>query len=168
MMSRNALWIAVLVVVLLGAFLLMRNDRDAVTGPDDIATSTATTSVSGINGSSQAASKSESVKRAETAYTRTRTIENGVAVTIINLTDKGFVPNVVQVARGESIRFVNQTNGSMRISSEYFEDTPLVKSFEQEKTVGKGGTFQLSVSEAGVWSYHNLDSEGVSGVVYVQ
>ncbi|MDO8594928.1 MAG: hypothetical protein Q7R93_05485 [bacterium] len=112
--------------------------------------------------------KSPAVKRAEAAYTQTRVLENGRYISIVSLTDKGFVPQVVSINRGENVRFVNKTSGSMRIASEDFEGVALFAGLNQEKTVGKSGIYELTMPEAGVWAYYNLSKGGSTGVVYVK
>ena len=68
-----------------------------------------------------------------------RVLENGQYISIVNLMNKGFVPQAVSINRGESVRFVNKSGNAMRIMSatEYL-------GLDQQQSVGMNGTFELS------------------------
>ena len=90
-----------------------------------------------------------------------RVLEKGGYVNIVKLTDKGFEPQAVSIARGESVRFQNTSGSSMRILSK--DNSGL----NQEKTVGYGGIYELSFPVVGTWAFQNGTS-GVIGVVNVK
>jgi len=112
----------------------------------------------------------EAYVRAQPVYTKTRALEGKNYVTTVNYNGAtGFDPQIVYMNRGESIRFVNKSSDSMRISSVLVQGVPIYPSLGQEKSVGKGGTYSSSLSVPGVWSYYNLNGEaGMIGVVYVR
>ena len=58
----------------------------------------------------------------------------------------------------------------MRIVSNTYEGFPILPSINQSKSVSKGGIYELSITEAGVWSYHNIDNKdaGIIGIIYVR
>jgi len=99
--------------------------------------------------------KTPAAKRAETAYTETRKMENGRYVTTVILSNAGFAPHIVTVNRGENIRFVNESSGVMRIASNEFQGVPLLSSLNQEKSVGANGAYEVALTEVGVWGYRN-------------
>lgn len=106
---------------------------------------------------------------AEKAYTQTRIKENGVYVTTVNYTVDGFVPPIVYINAGEAVRFVNKNEDSMRIVSNEYQSLTLYSGFGQEKTVGKGGKYEFTFNQKGVWGYNNLNSNPkVYGIVYVR
>ena len=116
------------------------------------------------------AAKTPQAERAETAYTATRTLENGRYVTTVTLTSAGFQPQIVTVNRGESVRFVNKSGGAMRIASNEFQGVPLLKGLNQEKSVGLNGTYEVTLSEVGVWGYQNGigTAQNVTGIIHVK
>jgi len=99
-----------------------------------------------------------------------RIIENGTAVTIIYLTNLGFSPHEVTINAGEEVRFVNKTDGTMRVGTLANLSSTFYSSFVQPDAVGKDGTFQIGLGRQGLWSYGNLDrpESGVTGVVYIR
>jgi len=107
-------------------------------------------------------------KRAAAAYTVTRAKEGSAYVATVTLTASGFSPRIVEIERGDSVRFINKSGKSMRITSDTFEGAPIYAGFNQVKSVGMNGTYSLSFSEAGVWGYHNLGTESDIGIVYVK
>jgi hypothetical protein len=105
----------------------------------------------------------------EKAYTQTRVLEKGVYVTIVNLTEEGFVPPIVYINKGEAVRFINKATDSMRVATNEFQSIPLYAGFGQEKSVGKGGTYAFTFMQKGVWGYNNMNgTPKVYGVVYVR
>lgn len=111
--------------------------------------------------------KTDTIASAPVAPTRFK--ENGIWVTVVNYTGTHFVPDLVSINLGEQVRFVNKDNLSMRITSNDIKGVPLYPGFDEQKSVGTGGTFTFLFNKAGLWSYHNLNGDpGVVGVVYVR
>ncbi len=74
-------------------------------------------------------------------------------VYVVRYTDKGFVPEQLQIPKGKTVRFVNLSTKGMRI----FSDSTSLQFLElnQSKTVGKGETYTFSFVNTGLWSYYN-------------
>jgi plastocyanin len=87
-----------------------------------------------------------------------RTFEKGVYVTEVYYTDQGFVPGILEVKRGEEVRFINRTSGVMHIIAEERTSSLYYRSLNQPNTVGKGGTYQIGMPEAGIMNYYNLNT----------
>ncbi len=169
MNSKNTIWWVVGVIVIIAVVVVVMiskkdggyfDDKGGLTSKD-----------AALTANPEEVRQAElAYERAQAAYSKTRVKEGEKFVTIVNYTGaRGFDPQIVSVNRGESVRFVNQSDESMRIVSNVFDGVPIYPGFNQEKTVGKGGTFSLSFSQPGVWGYHNLNAESsVVGVVYVK
>ena len=100
-----------------------------------------------------------------------RVIENGVAVSIIYLTELGFSPHEATVNSGEEVRFVNRTDGAMRIGAVSTASSQYYAGVNQPDVVGKGGTYQIGLIQKGLWTYQNLTNPkapGATGVIYVR
>lgn len=95
----------------------------------------------------------------EKAYTQTRVKEGGVYITTVNFTDEGFTPPIIYINRGESVRFVNKADASMRVVSNDFQGAPLYSGFGEQNSVSKGGKYEFTFTKAGVWGYHNLNGK---------
>lgn len=67
----------------------------------------------------------------------------------------GFVPKTVTVKKGTSVRWVNQSNGSMWVASGIHPTHQLLPGFDQLKSVGTGGTYDYTFVKVGTWQYHN-------------
>lgn len=97
-----------------------------------------------------------------------RLFENGVFVTVIELGSEGFVPKLLEIKAGEEIRFVNRTNLTMHIIADEKTSSVTYRYFNQPNTVGKGGTYQIALTEPGVLFYYTLNSNPrASGVITV-
>lgn len=168
MNSKNgALWlIGIIVIVVIAGLIFLNKDKDYNDKKGEL-----TSEDTALKSNPEDIREAELVyARAQAAYSKTRVKEGDKFVTIVNYNgSKGFDPQIVSINRGESVRFINQSDESMRIVSNVFDGVPIYPGFNQEKTVGKGGTFSLSFSQPGVWGYHNLNAEStIVGIVYVK
>ncbi|MFA7216586.1 MAG: hypothetical protein WC095_01235 [Candidatus Paceibacterota bacterium] len=86
---------------------------------------------------------------------------------VVKYTDEGFVPSNLQIPRGKSIRFINNSSKGMRVSSDE-KASPTFSELTQSETVGKGSTYTFSFVKEGLWVYYNgaIPSHRGSVVVY--
>ena len=95
--------------------------------------------------------------------------ENGYL--IVRYTDNGFVPFVSEVRIRETVRFINDSNKPMWVTS---RNHPYVEGqeyeypeFQQPKSVSRGGDFIFTFIKSGTWGYKNLNYEDHLGAVVV-
>ncbi len=88
----------------------------------------------------------------------------------VKYTGAGFVPPVITVNRGDSVVFTNVSGKALRIAP--VEDAKDGNSgylgFAAAKSVGRGGTFGVSLTQPGIWGYKNLKEPNSVGVVIVK
>ena len=87
---------------------------------------------------------------------------------IVGYTDTGFVPAVVEIKSSETIRFTNNSNGLMQISSVETKEDLNYEDFNQERTISKGYFFDLTFSKKGTWLYQNLNDKSKTGIVIIK
>ncbi len=87
---------------------------------------------------------------------------------IVNYTDNGFTPAIIEIKSGATIRFINRSGGLMQISSVALKEEPSYSNFTQERAVENGGFFDLNFSRQGNWLYQNLNDKSKTGVVIVK
>lgn len=99
-----------------------------------------------------------------------RVIENGVTTTLVYLTARGFVPEEVTIQAGEEVRFINVTEGAMRIGARSDLSSPFYATVVQPDVVSYEGVYQVGLSRVGLWSYENLTSSGnrAQGVIFIR
>lgn len=99
-----------------------------------------------------------------------RVIENGVTTTLVYLTSRGFVPEEVTIQAGEEVRFINVTEGAMRVGARSDLSSPFYASVVQPDVVSYQGVYQVGLSRVGLWSYENLTSSGnrAQGVIFIR
>lgn len=83
-------------------------------------------------------------------------------------TAKGFYPMVLEVKRGQSVRFVNGSGGSMRLISNTDGGQNPYPAFSQSKTVGPGGVYEFTFTIPGTWGFKNQFDAAHIGAVAVQ
>ncbi len=79
-----------------------------------------------------------------------------------------FSPDSLVVKAGESVTFLNSSNQSMWVMSgpdSYNSEYPV---FNQERSVGKGGTYIFTFVNRGVFEYINKITPTAKGVIVVQ
>lgn len=86
---------------------------------------------------------------------------------LISYTQTGFTPARVEIKKGQSVHFVNNSDKAMSISttevgSLYFGE------LSQGKSVGRGGTYDFTFTKTGAWTYMNRNVPLDSGVIIVQ
>lgn len=98
-----------------------------------------------------------------------RTFEKGVYVTTVFLTNSGFVPESVVINKGEEVRFVNKTSLTMRVGSQVENlSSPVYSAIADPKAESKGGTYQRSFTDAGLWAYFNMTGDPFKGTIFVK
>ncbi len=166
MKTRTLLTWLVVVVCVVAGFVLWNSAKNSASYSGFEAEETPAVPEQPAKASAPSA-KTADAKRAEAAYTGTRILESGKYVTVVTLTSAGFSPQIVSINRGENIRFINKSGSAMRIASNEFQGVPILGSLNQSKSVGRDGVFELTLSEAGVWGYHNSNT-ALTGIVYVK
>lgn len=86
---------------------------------------------------------------------------------VVSYENLGFNPKNLEISRGRSVRFVNNSHKAMRIGS---TDTtaPASQLLSQPKSVGKGGTYDYTFNEAGTYKYANQNNTADAGTIVVK
>ncbi len=170
--SRLPVLLVILVIVVAVAFLLKaKGERgEGVYSYPSLASEETKTSVWPSYSATPKASAPSSAKApASAAPVPTRIYENGIYVNIVRFTGTGFNPQVVNINRGESVRFINTSGAAMRIVSNIVKGVPVYHGFDQTSTLGKGGVFELPFTETGIFAYHNtIGDQSSGGLVHVK
>lgn len=109
-----------------------------------------------------------------------RTSPTSTAPTVaatVRYTENGFEPKSITIKKGETVRFLNESDRDMWVGSamhpthsvypEKTEDDCLGSSFDQCKAESKGSVFDFAFREVGTWGYHNHMQAGHFGSVTV-
>ncbi|GEM_PF-1468499 len=178
MSRKNALLTALLVVVIVGGFMLWSKEESnsslgdegtegSYASSDDSAYVEAPNTPGALTKKTTTTGGTKSAVPSPTSVPApTRVLENGQYISIVSLTNSGFVPQAVTIVKGESVRFVNRSGYAMRIistvaSAEY-------SGLNQEKSVGSGGTYSLNFPKSGTYAFGNGKASAFIGVVNVQ
>jgi hypothetical protein len=78
-----------------------------------------------------------------------------------------FSPRILIVSRGENIRFENTSNLTMRIEADRTSTTTQPNQYLEAQSVGKGGTYDLTFVDSGVWLVKNLNDRSSDNVAVV-
>lgn len=132
--------------------------------------------------SNEGAGEEGVTERTETTITTDE--DTGPAVSTISLTDTGFSPATMTIARGETVRFRNDSSRSMWIGTDEhpthteYDGTStrehcvngmnIGTSFDQCASVAKGEFWDFTFEKSGTFGYHNHVGASNTGTVIVQ
>ncbi|MDO8593991.1 MAG: hypothetical protein Q7R93_00555 [bacterium] len=89
---------------------------------------------------------------------------------VVSYTGNGFSPAVVKIVRGGSINFVNNSGKALRLAplQDPKDGTSAYLGFAATKSIGRGESFGVSLTQPGIWGYKNLQDPNIVGVVIVE
>jgi len=151
--------LGVILIILFGAFLLFGSGGPIFNIPD-----------LSIRGGEQAADVSSSVAGSVPSRTlATAAMPHDAEGHVVRYTDQGFIPFVIVVKKGASVRFINESDQALRVTS-HFHPTATEQfypEFNASRSIGHGEEFSLSFTQVGAWGYKNLNNEAHLGAVVV-
>jgi plastocyanin len=83
---------------------------------------------------------------------------------VIRYTASGFSPAMLEVSKGKSVRFINDSSDALSIAPADTVNQPYA-TFDQTKSIGKGGTYNYTFTTTGSYTYYNLNNKTHIGVV---
>lgn len=89
---------------------------------------------------------------------------------IITYTSTGFIPNIVEVAAGESVQFVNASDRALRVVSANYPtaETGADLGLSAPYSIGRGESFSFTFTQPGVWNFKDLNHEQYTGTIMIQ
>jgi plastocyanin len=110
--------------------------------------------------------------------------DGGPTFKVVTLTDNGFSPTSITIARGETIRFVNDSSRNMWVGADEhpthteYDGTSTREhcangmntgaSFDQCTAVAKGVSWDYTFEKSGTFGYHNHVGASNTGTIVVQ
>jgi plastocyanin len=165
----GALWaagISFVAIIILSVLLFV------IPNPSKNSTSTTASTTEEVATEATPAASKPAVTESSASYPAagSRLMQNGVYVTVIHFNGKAFNPAAVTITHGEEVRFVNTSNLTMDIGNQTPNaSSPGYSALNQAMAKGKGGTYQVALTDVGVWAYANLTSTPqIKGVIMVK
>ena len=138
--------LAVLIIIVLGAFFVSRNNQASVSD-----TPTATENPIAIT---------TSTKSAEPVAVAT---EN-----IVTYSDSGFTPASISVKVGDTVTFKNTSSKNMWVASAPHPTHSAYPEFDAKKSSATGESYMFTFTKAGTWKYHNHLTPTAFGTIVVE
>ncbi|OHA83019.1 MAG: hypothetical protein A2937_02325 [Candidatus Yonathbacteria bacterium RIFCSPLOWO2_01_FULL_47_33b] len=166
MNKKYIIAVIVAVVALYGAFwfgkraAIAPEEQGNVPNGTEQATTTPTP-VAKVTQTTTSAPKTTTTK-SESAPTMTKS-----GAYLVSYTDSGFVPAKLEIARGKSVHFVNNSNKAMSLTT-VDQNSQVYREFNQTVSVGRGGTYDFTFLTAGTWWYVNRNSQKELGTIIVK
>jgi plastocyanin len=90
------------------------------------------------------------------------------AMVKVRYTDKGFVPNKIEVKAGDMVEFINESSTDMWVASVPHPAHTKLPTFDQFRLYKKGAIYRYIFEKKGTWEYHDHISPSLGGVVVVK
>ncbi len=104
--------------------------------------------------------KKPAVKKATTGIAKPESYD-----ALVIYTSNGFSPSTLEIAAGQTIRFLNISQESMRVVS---LSSPNVDEYDQSKTSKAGEFYEFTVNKKGIWKYKNYTEPEKMGTIIVK
>ncbi len=85
----------------------------------------------------------------------------------IRYTDKGFVPDNIEVEEGSMVEFINESSTNMWVASIPHPAHSKLPTFDQFRLYKKGAIYRYVFEKKGTWEYHDHINAARGGVVKV-
>lgn len=85
----------------------------------------------------------------------------------VRYTDKGFVPDKVEVPEGSTVEFINESSTDMWVASMSHPAHTILPTFDQFRAYKKGAIYRYVFEKKGAWEFHDHINPARGGVVNV-
>ena len=86
---------------------------------------------------------------------------------LVSYKNSGFTPVTLTIKRGKSVSFVNNSDKAMSITA-VDQNSNVYRQLNQEQSVGRGGTYDFTFTDPGIWVYTNRNNPAVRGTIIVE
>jgi len=88
---------------------------------------------------------------------------------IIRYTNEGFYPFIIEIRRGETVQFQNESARPLWVTT---KDHPTAKQqnldeLDFDRSLGVGGVYEYTANKVGVWGFYNLNVRSHLGTLVV-
>jgi plastocyanin len=142
----KAIWgvLGLLIIIVLGAFFVSRNQTTAPTVPT--------------------ATENPSTSPASTDSAALQTMNENV----VTYSDSGFTPASINVKVGDTVTFKNDSSKSMWVASAPHPTHTGYSEFDAKKGYASGESYMFTFTKAGTWKYHDHLNPTMTGTVIVE
>ena len=85
----------------------------------------------------------------------------------VRYTDKGFIPEKVDVLVGSTVEFINESSTGMWVASIPHPQHTKLPTFDQFRLYKKGAKYRYVFDKKGTWEYHDHINPARGGIVQV-
>lgn len=162
MNTQNKRYIGyLLAIIVLGFGVYFINNKD--TAPQAVVNDVVATTSPAVSADEN---KTASSKPKSSASSASQQVAMKDGMYIVSYENTGFKPKLLEIGRGKSVRFVNNSTKALRVGDT--TGKPAFETFSQPKTVGKGGTYEYTFNDVGTYEYANQNNTADKGTVVVK
>lgn len=85
----------------------------------------------------------------------------------VTYTDTGFVPRQIEINKGETVSFINQSQKVMWVASDTHPAHEILPTFDQFGVSNPGESYQYTFNKKGTWRYHDHVNASQTGTIIV-
>jgi plastocyanin len=103
-----------------------------------------------------------------TPTTATSTTSTKPKTVTVTYNGTAFSPATTNINQGDTVKFVNNSSGSMWVASAPHPTHTDYPGFDEKASVGKGGSYSFTFTKVGSWKYHNHKNPSAFGTIVVK
>jgi plastocyanin len=96
------------------------------------------------------------------------TMAGGKEMVKVRYTDKGFIPEKIEVPMNSTVEFTNESSMVMWVASSKHPSHQDLPTFDQFRPFKKGAKYRYLFDKKGIWEYHDHISPSLGGVITVK
>jgi plastocyanin len=70
-------------------------------------------------------------------------------------TNEGFIPKEISIKKGQTVKFINQSDRKMWVASNDHPSHLAYPEFDQKEITVRGAVYEFKFEKSGNWGYHN-------------
>ena len=165
---KKLIWVIVIAIIIIGGWSLIKKEKvEAPTTGDEATTEGENKIPDGVmmeDGTILEGTETNATD--EELADDSAMIKNEIVT--VTYTSTGFSPKDIEIAVGQTVRFVNQANANMWVASAVHPTHEVFPEFDQKEAVPSGGVYEFTFTKAGTWKYHNHVGASKTGTITVK
>lgn len=82
--------------------------------------------------------------------------------------NEGFSPRELKIKKGQTVKFINQSDRKMWVASDNHPAHEIYPEFDQKEITERGATYEFKFEKSGNWGYHNHTFSNHIGIIIVE
>lgn len=160
-MNKSIIGVIIAVIIIVGAVFFLKKDASAPSTEDTNLTQATPTPTPTLTPTPTATPTDG------TTPTPTSTTTPAPKTVEVKYTSAGFSPSTITIKKGDTIKFINNSDSSFRPASNPHPTHTDYPEFDAKQLIAAGGSWSFTFTKVGTWGYHNHVNHDQTATVIV-